>query len=167
MSSRPEGFDALFRSEYPSIRRAAFLVTGDAETAAEVAQDAFAEAFARWRRVSRYDRPGAWVRRVAIRAAVRVRERDRRRVELSVTAHDEPDHSNRGHGNPSDITAALDALSPTQRAAVVLHYFEDLSVEETADVLGCEPSTASVHLHRARRRLADQLGEPEETADAI
>lgn len=158
----PAGFDEVFRSEFPAIVRAAFLVTGDQETAKEVAQDAFAEAFARWRRVSRYDRPGAWIRRVAIRSAVRVRERDRRREELSAQTVPRP-----GTSEPADLSAALDALSAKQRAVVVLHYFEGLSVEETADVLDCEPSTASVHLHRARRRMADVLGETEETADAI
>lgn len=164
MGSRsPEGFDALFREEYPSIARAAFLVTGDRETAREIAQDAFAEAFSRWRRVKRYDRPGAWVRRVAIRDAVRVRERDRRRQELAAATAEPIDvHS----PAPLDLESALDVLSPTQRAAVVLHYFDDLSVQDTADALGCEPATASVHLHRARRRMADVLGEPEETADA-
>lgn len=155
-----EGYDELFRAEYDAIVRAAFLVTGDAEVAAEVAQEAFAELYVRWRRVRRYDRPGAWLRRVAIRRAVKVRERDRARNRLTHVAVEPPP------GDGLDLSAALAALSPAQRAAVVLHYYEDLSVAETADVLGCAPSTASVHLHRARTRLADVLGE-EVAADAV
>jgi DNA-directed RNA polymerase specialized sigma24 family protein len=42
---------------------------------------------------------------------------------------------------------------------VVLFYFEDRSVNEIADLLGCAPGTARVHLHQARRRLASLLSE--------
>lgn len=46
----------------------------------------------------------------------------------------------------------------SQRTAVVLFYFEDRPVAEIADLLGCAPATARVHLHKARRRLAATLG---------
>ncbi|HEX2031074.1 MAG TPA: sigma factor, partial [Actinomycetota bacterium] len=64
-------FGWLFREEYPSIVRTAYLMLGDREAAEDVAQEAFARLFARWGKVSRYDRPGAWVRRVAIRLSAR------------------------------------------------------------------------------------------------
>ena len=63
------------------------------------------------------------------------------------------------------MLASLQQLSPTQRAAVVLHYFDDLPVAEVAEALGCKPATASVHLHRARARLAELLGEQEVDSD--
>jgi RNA polymerase sigma-70 factor (ECF subfamily) len=46
-----------------------------------------------------------------------------------------------------------------QRAAIVLFYFEDRPVSEIAEILDCAPSTAKVHLHRARKTLAERLGE--------
>jgi RNA polymerase sigma-70 factor (ECF subfamily) len=51
-----------------------------------------------------------------------------------------------------------------QRAAVVLHYLEDLPTDEVARALGCRPATARVHLHRARIRLGELLvaGDPPE-----
>jgi RNA polymerase sigma-70 factor, ECF subfamily len=159
-SSGHDGYDEIFRAEYDTIVRAAFLVTGEAETTTEVAQDAFAELYVRWHKIRDYDRPGAWVRRVAVRGAIRVSERDRRRRELTAAP------ISATTGDTPDLEPALAALSPKQRAAVVLHYFEDLSVDETAETMGCAPSTASVHLHRARARLAEVLGE-EVTIDAV
>lgn len=54
---------------------------------------------------------------------------------------------------------AVRLLPLKQRTAVVLFYFEDRPVAEVAQLLGCSPATARVHLHRARRRLAALLGE--------
>jgi RNA polymerase sigma-70 factor (sigma-E family) len=147
------GFAWLFRDEYPSIVRTAYLMLGDREAAEDVAQEAFVRLYARWSRVSRYDRPGAWVRRVAIRLAVRAR---RRAATLPLQAEQ------LGHqeapGDP-DLRRALLALPAKQRAAVVLHYLEDLPVADVAELMGCAVSTAKVHLHRARKRLALELGE--------
>jgi len=159
LRSNLSDFDELFRREYDVIVRDVFLITGQRATATEVTQDAFAEAVAKWRRIRRLDRPGAWVRRVAIRRAVKVRERDRRRDQLAIKdwaqtrlTLDGPDA-----GTAIDIARALDTLSPMQRALVVLHYFDDLPVAEAAELVGCKPATASVHLHRARQNLGAQL----------
>jgi RNA polymerase sigma-70 factor (ECF subfamily) len=164
-----EGYDEVFRAEHGSIVRTAFLVTGDRETAREVAQEAFAELYVRWAKVRTYDRPGAWLRRVAIRKAVRARRRGARRAELEagsgVGAHDLGRAAGGADDLGPDVLASLQELSPAQRAAVVLHYFDDLPVTEVAEALGCKPATASVHLHRARTRLAELLGEQEVDTD--
>ncbi|MEM7341399.1 MAG: sigma-70 family RNA polymerase sigma factor [Actinomycetota bacterium] len=155
-----DGFDDLFRREYDVIVRDVFLVTGRQATATEITQDAFAEAVVHWRRVRNHDRPGAWVRRVAIRRAIKVRDRDRRRDELAVTDWAGSPAAHTGHDTPGsaadtaiDVARALDSLTATQRALVVLHYFDDIAVADAAALVGCKPSTASVHLHRARQRL--------------
>ena len=82
VSERDEGFTTFFRSEYPSLVRSLFLVVHDRELARDIAQDAFIQLFARWRRISQYDRPEAWVRRVGIRMAVRAAARERVRPRL-------------------------------------------------------------------------------------
>jgi RNA polymerase sigma factor (sigma-70 family) len=46
---------------------------------------------------------------------------------------------------------------------IALYYLEDMSVSEVADIVGCSTSTVSVHLHRARHRLAEIVGEEVET----
>ena len=58
-----------------------------------------------------------------------------------------------------DLANAIGQLPPRQRSAVVLFYFEDRPMQEIADILGCSVSTGWVHLHKARKRLAAQLGE--------
>jgi hypothetical protein len=109
--------------------RGAYLITGDREEAADVAQEAFARAYERWRTVSRLDRPGAWVQRVATNLAISWRRRQRVRARFRdagpTPTRAEPDVD-------TDLMAALRSLSPSQRAAVVLRFFADQSVEETA-----------------------------------
>jgi RNA polymerase sigma factor (sigma-70 family) len=58
-----------------------------------------------------------------------------------------------------DVMNAIRTLPPKQRAAVVLFYFEDLPLADVADVMECAAATARVHLHRARARLGELLGE--------
>ncbi len=159
--AEPEEYEALFRAEYPGILRTAYAVVGDRRSAEEVTQEAFARLYVRWERVSRYDRPGAWVRRVAIRLAGRHRGTHRPTVErpdgpAPTSGLDRDEHL--------DLLAALSRLSPAQRAAVVLHYLHDLPVAQVAAELGCRESTARVHLHRARQHLAAVLAESEVTS---
>src|SRR5688500_3573940 len=112
--SSEAAYDELFRSEFDAVWRSVRLIVGDREVASDVCQDAFAAAFAHWPKVSTYDRPGAWVRRVAIRDAVRVATRDQRRNQASVAAA--ADRSGRGPedqavpgaGGRADLAAALD-----------------------------------------------------------
>ena len=64
-------FVSLFEREYQAQVRTAYLILGDEGLAREVTQEAFARALARWRRLRGYDKPGAWVRMVTVRLALR------------------------------------------------------------------------------------------------
>jgi RNA polymerase sigma-70 factor, ECF subfamily len=150
-------FTAFFRQEFDAVARVAFLILHDVEQAHDVAQEAFTELFSRWDRISRYERPDAWVRRVAIRLAVRAVRRERRRPVLER----EIDPASAPLPLDVDVLRAVRQLPGAQRAAVVLFYFEDRPVAEVADILKCSVMTAKVHLHRARKRLAGLLGEPD------
>ncbi len=150
----------LFDLHYDQVVRTAFLIVQDWARAEDIAQDAFVQLLRYWPRVSDYEMPEAWVRRVAIRLAVRSVRRDRRllgalaRVEPPQAA---PDPA--GTALSADVVAALGQLPVKQRAAAVLFYFEDRSVEEIGQMLDCSASTAGVHLHRARLRLGQLLDE--------
>jgi RNA polymerase sigma-70 factor (ECF subfamily) len=152
----------LFRQEYRSVVWTVNVVLSDYARSEEVAQDAFLRLLEKWDKVSRYDRPGAWVRRVAIRMAVRAdrREQVRRRRERTATAGRDAG-ADMAEVVPRDaaLMDAIRQLPAKQRAAVALHYLEDRPVQEVADLLDCAPATVSVHLHRARQRLAETLGE--------
>jgi RNA polymerase sigma-70 factor (ECF subfamily) len=148
----------LFATEFRPVARTVFLIVHDRGRAEDITQDAFVELLRRWRRIARYDRPGAWVRRIAIRMAVREAGREQRRVGLeAAVAPPEP----AGPADP-DLLAAIATLPPMQRAAVVLFYCEDRPAAEVAHILGCADATVRVHLSRARQRLASLLGDGRE-----
>lgn len=154
--SRSEAeYVGLFRKEYGSIVRLAYLMLGDRALAEDVAQEAFTRMYARWWRVSRYERPGAWVRRVAIRLAGRTRSlrvREGEPLPADVRASTPP-------GPHLDLQEAIVRLPAAQRAAIVLHYYEDHPVAVVAQLLGCSTPTAKVHLHRGRKKLERLLEE--------
>jgi RNA polymerase sigma-70 factor (ECF subfamily) len=150
-------YDAFFRAEYPRVVRFAQGVLGDRARAEEVAQEALTRLFVRWERVSHYDRPDAWVRRVALRLAVNVARRDRMRALLERRVQAVPVTSPAVALEDTDISSALARLPRAQRVAVVLHYLEDRPVADVAGILGCAEATARVHLFRARQRLGQLL----------
>lgn len=153
-------FEWVFRSTYSSVLRTTYLVLHDRGRAEEVTQDAFLRLYERWGGVSAIERPDAWVRRVAVRAAVRTAQRTRLRTAPP------PDE-----GRPTwdelpdvDLARAVASLAPQQRAAVALHYLDDLKVEDVARHLGISTSTVKQHLFKARTRLATMLTETVEVA---
>jgi RNA polymerase sigma-70 factor, ECF subfamily len=152
-------FDDVFRSEYPSVLKTVRFVLGEREAAEDVVQDAFSQLLVHWDKVSRYERPGAWVRRVALRRALRWRTRRLAEAKImKLAVSDEPSVA-----SDPDLFRALCTLPATQRAAVLLHYLEDRPLAEVADLLGCAEGTAKAHLFRARQHLAKLLREGEPT----
>jgi RNA polymerase sigma-70 factor, ECF subfamily len=149
------GFASLYAAEFTAVSRTVFLILHDRQRAEDITQDAFIQLYSHWGRVSRYDRPGAWVRRVAIRLAVRHQNRERIRAVIERTA--EPP----AVPQPADVDLlrSLRQLPPAHRAALVLHYYEDWPVAEVASVLGWTVPATKVKLLRARRRLGKLLHE--------
>jgi hypothetical protein len=64
----------FFRAEFPMVLRTVFLILGDRGKAEDVTQEAFIQLLSHWKKISRYERPDAWVRRVAIRLAVKAQK---------------------------------------------------------------------------------------------
>lgn len=159
MADSDSEFAALFRVEYPRLLRAMTLVLYDRSDAEDVAQDAFAQLHRHWRRVSRYERPDAWVRTVAMRLAFRRLRREQLRWRLERQAVDGAYLLDLDVGQRMDVVAAVRSLPAKQRAVVTLFYLEDRPMEEVAAIVGCRPSTGWVHLHKARRALAPLLSE--------
>ena len=151
------GYAAFFRAEFAAVTRTAYLVLHDRDAAEDVAQDAFTQLYLHWARISGYDRPDAWVRRIAVRMAVRAASRQR----FLGTLLGRLEAPRVESGADLDLAAAMRRLPPQQRAAVALHYYEDRPLAEVAQILNCSHATAKVHVFKARRRLAALLGEPE------
>lgn len=165
--ARTSGFEAFFRSEYPRLVALLVAVTGSRPVAEELAQEALLRAHVRWDRIVRYDRPGAWVRRVALNLASH--HRNRRRSEqravdrLRRQRPSEPYAYADGSVAGDDFWALVRRLPPRQAAAVALHHLEDRPVAEVAAILGCAQGTAKAHLHKGRAALARMLDLPEDT----
>lgn len=149
-----EEFRELYAARAPALRRTAFLLCGDWHQAEDLVQVAFAKLYASWRRV---DHPDAWLRQVLVRSWVDETRRPHRRERPSAAL---PERA-APHGSSTEdrelLKAALAAVPPRQRACLVLRFFEDLSVTETALALGCTESTVKSQTSRGLDALRDVL----------
>ncbi|MEU0152933.1 SigE family RNA polymerase sigma factor [Micromonospora fulviviridis] len=148
-------FDGLYHAHFRSLTLQLAAYCGDLSQAQDLVQEAFCRAFARWSRVSRYDDPVAWVRRVAWNLAT---SRWRRLRTAQSWLHRQREEHVPGPGpDRVALTAALAQLPTAQRRAVVLHYLADLSVVQIAEQEGVPEGTVKSWLHRGRAALAAQL----------
>jgi len=148
-------YAGLYLRSYPGVRRTVGVILRDRSAAEDVTQDAFVQLYVHWRKVSRYDSPEGWVRRVAIRLATRTAKRDRLREVLSLRAHTDAPVE---RSADLDLERAIEHLTTIQRAVVALYYFDDLPLVEVARQTGRTQSATKVALHRARRRLGELMG---------
>jgi len=152
-------FDATFHEHYEPMVRSLSIACGDREAAADAVQDAFIRAYARWRRISRYDDPAAWVRRVALnrlRDHFRHAERGARVVQR---LGGQSEHTTPAPSEPpdDDVLVLLATLPRQQRIAMALFYVEQLSVAETAESMHLSDGAVKYHLHAGRERLREHL----------
>jgi RNA polymerase sigma-70 factor (sigma-E family) len=147
-------FEGLCESTYERVAEAAFLILGDRDEAWDVAQETFARAFARWSQVRTMDNPEGWLYRVAVNLSLSWRKRALRRV-----LREPPDHAEEPvvSSDPT-LTQALLRLTVAQRAAVVLRFYLDLSIESTAATLGKSPGTVRALTSQGIARLREDLG---------
>jgi RNA polymerase sigma-70 factor (sigma-E family) len=131
-----------------SLRRTAYLVCGDWHRADDVVQDALYKLYRSWPKVDRGGNPLGYARRVVVNAAVDSGRRSWRRevptADLPFDRFRPDDHADDHadeHAERDEVLTALGRLAPRQRACVVLRYYEDLSVEQTARILGCSEGT--------------------------
>jgi RNA polymerase sigma-70 factor (ECF subfamily) len=113
-------------------------------------------------RIAAYDQPGAWVRRVVTNLSVSaIRRRIVEAKSLVRLVRERPREPDRPAGD-AEFWEAVRSLPRRQAQVVALHYLEDLSVAEVADVLEMAPGTVKKHLHDGRRSLARRLRAEEE-----
>jgi RNA polymerase sigma-70 factor (ECF subfamily) len=154
-------FEQVYFAEYACVARTVHLIVRDAARAEDFTQEAFVRLYLRWGTSGNHERPGDWVRRVAIRASTREAHRERLRSLLDRRASSPAAVSDLD----VDVLQAVRNLPPRRRAALVLFYSEDQAVAEIAATLGTSESAAEVRLRRARQTLATWLGE--EVDDAL
>ncbi|HEX9096463.1 MAG TPA: RNA polymerase sigma factor [Candidatus Dormibacteraeota bacterium] len=159
-----EAFEEVMDRYGLQLLRTVRLILRDPSLAEDAIQETFLKA---WQRIGslRDEDPGPWLTRIAMNESISLYRRRHRfqalterfgrlgggRHELSSEAR-------------LDLSNALDQLSAEQRAAVALHYYQDLSVEETARVLKVPVDTMKSRLKTALRRLRKLTGSEEEFA---
>ena len=159
MSQHAPGFEAFAAARAGALYRTAWLLTGDHQLAEDLVQESLARVFVRWRRISRMDHPAAYARRVLVTTHIstqRLRRNQERPSDLAP-----PDRAGLGDDPELRLTlrAGLDQLDGTDRAVLVLRYWEDLDVQTTAGLLGMSTSNVRTRSVRALQRLREALGE--------
>ncbi len=157
-------FEEFVAARLAALVRYATVVTWDPHLAEDVVQDVLVRAQARWSRIGSLEEPERYVRRMVVNEFLSWRRRRSARLLHPGEALD-------GHLPPqADLTGGYDerdamirligALPPRQRAVIALRFYEDLAVEQIADLLGCRVSTVRTHLTRALESLRPALPGP-------
>jgi RNA polymerase sigma-70 factor (ECF subfamily) len=161
-----EAFDELVRSTYADAYTLAYRLTGNEEDARDVVQDAYLRAFKGMRKFRGDAQFSTWMYRIVANCASTALTKRRK------TRHEElPDEGPFADERPEidpevmaeastlrdRVGVALDKLPPRLRAVVVLRDVYDLPHEAIASELGISEAAAKVRLHRARRKLREQL----------
>jgi RNA polymerase sigma-70 factor (sigma-E family) len=163
---RDAEFCEFARTRDLRLRRVAYLLCGDWHQADDLTQITFTRLYRHWKRIHRMDNLDAYARTTLVNAFLAERRSPWRRVLLLPPAEQEvalPDRE-----AILDLRQALTTLPPRQRATVVLRYYCDLSIEQTAAALDCSvgnvKSQTSRGLDALRRSMAaHRAGPPDHT----
>jgi RNA polymerase sigma-70 factor (ECF subfamily) len=171
VSSQQAEFTEFFQTSWEPCLRAVMAVTGARQPAEDQVAEAFARAWASWRKVRQHPAPQAWVVRTALNTGAswwRRRNRELPLADHDLTApagiHEGPG-SSPGHGPGSDPGGGLDdalltairRLPPRQREVIALRIFLDLDTAAMARELGIEAGTVRMHLSRGIAALRREL----------
>ena len=155
----PPDFESYVAARRVALRRTAYLLTGDWDRAEDVVQDALARLFVHWRRAQRAGSVDAYCRRAVVNAFLSEGRRPWRRERSTDHVPEQEYIDPSGSSDDRDaLRRALAELGPSQRAIVVLRYWDDLSVEETAAVLGTSTGNVKSQASRGLAHLRDVLG---------
>ena len=156
-------FAALFQGRAAALRRTAYLLCGDWHRAEDLTQTSFAKLYAAWPRLRDQGAAEAYLRRTLLRTFLDDNRRGWRREHPTEVLPELPTAPAMTEERIV-LLAALAQVPPRQRACLVLRYYDDLSLEATAEVLGCSVGTVKSNTSRGldslRRLLGDQELEP-------
>ncbi|MFD5190150.1 SigE family RNA polymerase sigma factor [Streptomyces sp. NPDC058357] len=142
---------ALYRSAY-------VLAAGDAHLAEDLVQETLSRVYVHWKRVARADSPAAYAQTILVRTSLTLR---RRRSTGERPTGNMPDSVEAGPDAALRLTLldALGQLPPRDRAVLLLRYWEDRSIEETARMLKLSSSAVRSQGTRALNRVRALLGD--------
>lgn len=158
---RDADFVAYYEARAAAVRRTAYVLCGDWHLAEDLTQTAFTKLYQAWHRLERYEALDGYIRQTLLRAFLDDRRRPWRREYATMpqsSVFDVPvaDH----HADEREILlAALARIPKRRRAVIVLRYWEDLPVDEVAQLLDCSPGTVRSQASRGLADLRAALGD--------
>ena len=154
-------FDEFYRDYFDRVARALAVAGADRDLARDAAQEAFARALRRWRKVREMDRPDGWVYVVAMnQLRDHWRRAERRGGRTPVPDDAAPDNTS-AVATRLSVREAIATLPARQRQAVVLRYLADLPIADIADAMGCASGTVKATLHQAMQSMRIELDDQE------
>jgi RNA polymerase sigma-70 factor (sigma-E family) len=151
------------------LRRTAYLLCGDWHASQDLVQETLCRLFVVWPRVSKMDQIHLYARKTLLRTYLGILRRRRWREEpLHLTADraDPAEAGGLGAEDRDELLTALGTVPPRQRAVLVLRFYEDLSVEDTAHLLRCSTGTVKSQSARGLATLRRALAQDRMTAAA-
>jgi RNA polymerase sigma-70 factor (sigma-E family) len=153
-----EDFTAFVETAWPALYRTAYLLVGERGLAEDLVQTALAKTYVSWGRVRDLGAAGVYARTVLVNTASSWFRRRSWSNEISTSeVPDAPAFP--ADSDRSTVIDALRALPPRQRAVVVLRFYEDLTVDQTATALGINAGTVKSQTSHALTKLRALLGE--------
>jgi RNA polymerase sigma-70 factor (ECF subfamily) len=150
-------FEDFYRREYRNMVGLAYVLTGNRWTAEDTAQDALTAAFRKWKVLSTFDSPGAWLRRVTCNRSVSLIRKRVREAKLLAILSGRTTSDIRLDDDDAAFWQAVRRLPVRQAQVIALFYFDDRSVADIATVLECSEGSVKTHLSRGRDAVAEQL----------
>jgi RNA polymerase sigma-70 factor (sigma-E family) len=160
MRDRDAAFAEYFAARSGAMRGTAYLLCGDWHRAEDLVQVTFTKLYLAWRKISRHEVIDSYTRQILVRTFISDTRRGRYRRERFSAGG--TDVAAREGGSPEDrlvVLRALEQVAPRQRAVLVLRYWEDLSVEETARALKCTSGTVKSQAARGLQTLRGLLAD--------
>lgn len=159
MSTAPD-FDEWVAARGQSLLRLAYVLTGDPAEAVEIVEDALSRALPRWSRISRRHDPDAYVRRLVVQAHVSRWRRLRRRYAPPPPPLEPVPTTGVAIKVPDPIWPACRSLPSDERTALVLRYYEGLSVDEIGELTGVREGVVRSRVADAVAAVRAELAEP-------
>jgi RNA polymerase sigma-70 factor (sigma-E family) len=164
---RPRSLEDLYARHLPEATRLAFLLTRDAATAEDLAQEAFIRVAGRLRHLRTPDAFSAYLRRTVVNLCISHHRREKvarayAERERARSAGREPESGLPDVETNDELRTALAELPDRQRAAIVLRFYADLTEEQIAEALRCSIGAARALVFRAMETLRSRIGGEEQ-----